>query len=271
VESTALSMDQWSLIVSETSRAPLSRLLDDLVSVHNVDMPEESASRTARSRVRAELIREITDTARRQLTETGAQALSLRAVARELGMASSAMYRYFPSRNELLTALIVDAYSGVADAAQDREAAVRRSDLAGRWMALTRAVRGWALTHRQEYELIFGSPVPGYRAPADTVDPAGRIPILMLGILSDAVVRGLSMPTETVRMPRPVRADFTAISDQLALELPEHYLGAGVMAWSQLIGLVSFELFGHLHNAIHDYDAHFDYQMRVVARELGLG
>src|SRR3954464_716928 len=115
-----------------------------------------------RARVRAELTREIVDVARRHLASEGAAALSLRAVARELGMVSSAVYRYFPSRDELLTALIIDAYDSVADAAEEAEAAVPRGDVAARWMATCRAVRLWAVANPQEYALIFGSPIPGY-------------------------------------------------------------------------------------------------------------
>uniref|UniRef100_UPI0003708657 helix-turn-helix domain-containing protein n=1 Tax=Saccharomonospora saliphila TaxID=369829 RepID=UPI0003708657 len=81
-------------------------------------MPSDPVHRTARRRARAEVVAAITDTARRQLGEVGAQALSLRAVARELGMVSSALYRYFPSRDDLLTALIVDAYDGLGAAAE---------------------------------------------------------------------------------------------------------------------------------------------------------
>ena len=98
-----------------------------------------------RARVRAELTREIADVARRHLASAGAAALSLRAVARELGMASSAVYRYFPSRDDLLTALIVDAYDALGDAAEARRApAAARDDLRGRWRAACRAVREWA-------------------------------------------------------------------------------------------------------------------------------
>ena len=144
-----------------------------------------TAPQGARARVRAELTREIKSVARRQLAESGAAALSLRAVARELNMASSAVYRYFPSRDELLTALIVDAYDAVGAAAELDESGVRRTDFAGRWMAAARAVREWAVAHPQEHALIYGSPVPGYRAPLDTIDPAARIPLLLLHIVDD--------------------------------------------------------------------------------------
>jgi AcrR family transcriptional regulator len=230
-----------------------------------------SASLTARARIRAELTQEIKDAARRQLVESGAAALSLRAIAREMGMASSALYRYFPSRDDLLTALIVDAYEAVADATARAEAGVRRRDVIGRWMVTVRAVREWALAHPHEYALIFGSPVPGYQAPRDTIDPAARIPLLLVSILRDALKLKRLSTLEKRPMPRPVRSDLEALGAQIAPDLSRQHIGRAVMAWSQLIGMISFELFGHLHNVIHDYAEHFDYQMRGVAEELGLG
>src|ERR671913_882383 len=103
---------------------------------------------TARERIRAELTAEIPDAPRRQLAEVGAAALSLRAVARELGMASSAVYRYFPSRDDLLTRLIIDGYDdlGAAAEAADKPSAAP----AERWLAVCRAVREWARAHPHE-------------------------------------------------------------------------------------------------------------------------
>jgi AcrR family transcriptional regulator len=229
-------------------------------------MSTPGAPQTARARVRAELTREIKDVARRQLGESGAAALSLRAVARELGMVSSAVYRYFPSRDELLTALIIDAYEAVGAVATKAEKKIKRTDLLGRWMATARAVRTWAIAHPQEYALIFGSPIPGYQAPQDTIDPASRIPLLILGIVND---RG-EVASEETRIPRSVRADLRTIGEQAAPAAGDAQLARGLMAWSELIGLISFELFGHLHNVIHDFKAHFDFQMQGVGARLGL-
>ncbi len=142
-----------------------------------------STIRGARERARVEVTAAIKDEARKQLAEEGAAKLSLRAVARELGMASSALYRYFPSRDDLLTALIVDAYDAIGAVAE--RAGADRADTVPpveRWTAVACAVREWGLAHPHEYALIFGSPVPGYTAPMDTVGPASRVGMVFIGI-----------------------------------------------------------------------------------------
>lgn len=132
-----------------------------------------STVRGARERARIEVTAAIKDEARRMLAAEGAAKLSLRAVARELGMVSSALYRYFPSRDELLTALIVDAYDSVGAAAERAEAAARAAGAPPRtrWLAICEAFRAWALAHPHEYALIYGSPVPGYSAPSTPSAP----------------------------------------------------------------------------------------------------
>jgi AcrR family transcriptional regulator len=235
-----------------------------------VSMTQPSALRTARARVRDELTREIKEVARRQLAGQGTAALSLRAVARETGMGSSTVNRHFPSRDQLLTALIVDAYDAVGAAAEQAESAVRRADVSGRWMSVVGAVRRWAVDHPQEYALIFGSHVPGYEAPPDTVDPAVRIPLLVLQILSDAVEAGRILPPDDRPIPRAVRVDLKSLRDTVAPTLSDQHLARALAAWTQLVGSIGFELFGHLNNVIHDYEAYFNYQMRGIAQNLGL-
>lgn len=225
-----------------------------------------SAPRTARERVRVELTAEIKDVARRHLAEHGASALSLRAVTRDLGMVSSAVYRYFPSRDDLLTALIVDAYDAVGAAAEDADNP--DAPAADRWLALARAIRAWALGQPQEYALIYGSPVPGYQAPADTIDPAARVAFVFLRLVADGVERGEIATGDAARMSRSVHADLAQLRSLAAPDVPDSVLSRALLVWAQLFGSISFELFGHLHNVIHDYDAFFDVQMRSAGRFL---
>src|SRR3954468_22594719 len=114
----------------------------------------------ARARARIEVTAAIKDEARRPLAADGAAKLSLRAVARELGMVSSALYRYFPSRDDLLTALIIDAYDAIGATAEAALARAADADPLDRWIAVCRAARDWAVAHPHEYALIYGSPVP---------------------------------------------------------------------------------------------------------------
>jgi AcrR family transcriptional regulator len=222
---------------------------------------------TARERVRAELTSDITDAARRQLAEVGAAALSLRAVAREVGMVSSAVYRYFPSRDDLLTRLIIDGYDDLgtaAEAADDSSASP-----VDRWLAVCRAVRGWALAHPHEYALLYGSPVPGYRAPQDTVPAASRVGVVLGRILGDAARSGALPPARGERDPALVSQ---AAVDVLGGEHPaldETVRVRALMAWSALFGTISFELFGHFVGSVEDGDRYFDRAMTELAALIG--
>jgi AcrR family transcriptional regulator len=231
------------------------------------------AERTAgsiRARVRAEMVEEIKNVARRQLAEHGT-GLSLRAVAREMGMVSSAIYRYFASRDELLTALILDAYNSMGEAAEKAGAAVRdRDDYLGRWLAVVHAIRRWAVAKPHEYALIYGSPVPGYAAPQDTVEPSIRPVVVLGGILDDAHNAGRLATTKLLR-PEPVlRPELGQVRDVVAPGVSEAIMARALIAWTEIYGAISFELFGRFNNTITDLEAWFDHQARVLAAFLGL-
>jgi AcrR family transcriptional regulator len=260
------------------------------------------AASSIRARVRAEMTAEIKATARRHLETDGAN-LSLRAVARDMGMVSSAVYRYFASRDELLTALIVDAYNALGETVEAADAAVAdRSQLRQRWMATARAVREWALAHQAEYALLFGSPVPGYAAPDDTIAAAARTPVVLLRILADGAAAGtLAVPAEPPEAPEPpespslraagsaggtaafliagraaarltdaVRADLERARGGVAVEAPDATMLAGIAAWTQLFGMVSFELFGQFNRVIESRPEFFDQQAELMADVIGV-
>ncbi len=213
---------------------------------------------------------EIKAVARRHLAADGAN-LSLRAVARDIGMVSSALYRYFPSRDELLTALILDAYNAMGEVAEAADAAVtHRGDIVGRWLAVTHAVRAWTLAQPHEYALIYGTPVPGYAAPADTIAPATR-PIAVLGsILVDAQKAGKLQPGAVPPMPRALRTELKRAADAVAPGIGERAMALAMMAWTELYGAISFELFGRIDNVIDERTAWFDVQMRVLLTFVGV-
>ncbi|MDN0196454.1 TetR/AcrR family transcriptional regulator [Streptomyces sp. S.PNR 29] len=226
-----------------------------------------STARGARARARIEVTAAIKDEARRQLAADGAAKLSLRAVARELGMVSSALYRYFPSRDDLLTALIIDAYDSLGEAAEAAHDAVAGAGPAQRWGAVCEAVRGWALGHPHEYALIYGSPVPGYTAPEATVPAASRVGLLLIGIARDAH-QGSGL-TE-VSLPQELRPEAERMAADLAPDLPPETVTALVAAWAQLYGLVGFELFGQFNRVVEDREAFFRHAALRLAHGVGI-
>jgi AcrR family transcriptional regulator len=230
-----------------------------------------SATRTARDRARQEITLEITQAARRHLAEKGAAALSLRAVARDLEMAPSALYRYFPSRDALLTALIIEAYDSIADHVEQAVGSVPAEEFLPRWRAACRAVRGWAHTHPHEYALIYGSPVPGYAAPQETIPSGSRIPLLLLALVKDAWIAGALTDTPThPALPEAVAEQANRLADAIHLgDLPRPLLLRAVAAWTQLFGAVSLELFGQLKGAFTDDTPVFTYAVDVMAHSLG--
>lgn len=208
--------------------------------------------------------------ARRHIAADGAS-LSLRAVARDLDMVSSALYRYFASRDELLTALIIDAYNSLGEASERADAAVKdRSDLLGRWLAVARSLRTWAIERPHEYALIYGSPVPGYAAPRDTVEPSTR-PVVVLGaILVDANQAGRLNPgVDSAPLLTPLGLEVQAIADAIAPGVPLPVMARALIAWTELFGALNFELFGRFNNTIEELAAWYDYQAERMAEFVG--
>ncbi|MFJ9725682.1 TetR/AcrR family transcriptional regulator [Streptomyces sp. NPDC101209] len=223
-----------------------------------------STPHSARARARIEVTAAIKDEARRQLASEGATKLSLRAVARELGMVSSALYRYFPSRDDLLTALIIDAYDSLGEAAEAAAETVCDATPTRRWIAVCEAVRAWSLTHPHEYALIYGSPVPGYTAPQSTIPAASRVGLLLIGIVRDAIKGpGVTFPP----LAPELRPEAERLAADIAPDLPPEVAAALVAAWAQLFGLVGFELFGQFNRVVEDREAFF----RHAAGQLALG
>jgi AcrR family transcriptional regulator len=219
--------------------------------------------------VRAELTREIISAANDELASEGATGLSLRAVARRLGMVPSALYRYFPNRDGLLTALIIDAYRAVGTAAAGADAS-SGPDPGERWTAVTSAVRRWAEDHPHQWALVYGSPVPGYQAPQETVDAALVITGVIAGIFADAVPAGSPPPAGLPVAPEGLAAVVAPMETELLPGRPAAVVAAVFMAWTQLIGMVSLELFGHYKGATTDFDQVFEYCMNAIGRHAGL-
>jgi AcrR family transcriptional regulator len=183
---------------------------------------------------------------RAHLAEHGAAGLSLRAVTRDLGLVSSAVYRYVANRDELLTLLVVDAYTELAEVV---DAAVRGSadqPWSTRILSAANALRDWALSEPARYALLYGSPVPGYAAPPErTTEPGTRVIRTLLTLVAEgAAVGDIVNGAGPVPLCTPLRVDLVALAGELALDIDPDLLARAGMLWSVVFGAVSLEVFG---------------------------
>ena len=224
----------------------------------------ESAKRAATTAANRERVKSV---ARAQLGLRGAAGLSLREVAREMDQTSSALYRYFATRDELLTALIIDAYNDLGAAVERAESRVPRAHRRDRWRTACRAVRRWAVGHPHEYALIFGTPVPGYVAPELTVAAATRVTAVLATIVIDEYH---DAPRDAIDGATSNDAfDWEAVAVFMP-GVPAGVVGRALMAWTQLFGAVSFELFGHYVGTVRRPAAMFDLMTAEMADLVGL-
>lgn len=211
--------------------------------------------------------------ARAELATAGPVALSMRAIAREAGMASSAIYRYYPTREALLTALIVESY---AELAATLEAVTIAPGLHPErlWTLRANALRDWALANPHQFQLIYGTPIPDYQAPPETIPVAERVARCFLQLAPTG-------PTDPAKPTSPTDpADSTApaepaqpVDEKLARQL-EPLGGAPAAAilgaLSQIIGFISLELAGHFAGTADPADLLWAHVIRTQVRTIGL-
>ncbi len=234
------------------------------------EMPDPSPTTSvtgARARARAEVRAAILAAAAERVARDGASDLSLRAVARDVGMVSSAVYRYFASRDELLTALIVAAYDSLGGHTEAHIESTSGQPAAVRWVEAALAIRSWALAHPHDYALIYGTPIPGYAAPDDTVGSGTRVSRALVGIVREA---DRLEPVAEQPIEPSLSASFTALRSELDIDIDDDRTLAIVTAWSQLFGLLTFELFGQTRNFVSDDEALFRAAATAMASSIGL-
>jgi AcrR family transcriptional regulator len=223
--------------------------------------------RPKRTAQHADLQETIKETAWRQISDIGAPALSLRAIARELGITAPAIYNYFPRRDDLVTALIIDAYNSFGDSQLAARDSIPVNEHAARLIAIGLAYRQWALTYPQRYQLIFGTPIPGYVAPFEQVLPSGARSL-------SAIVSVI----ETLRITgRLNAADFPQVSPgyEISFEAWKNYggeadvlsLAVAVLIWSHVHGLVSLEIAHNMPPFGLNGDAMYLYEMNLLCKQ----
>lgn len=226
-----------------------------------------------RQRLRAATELEIKDTARRLLVEHGSEGLTLRAIAREMGLTAPALYRYYPSREDLVEHLVADFYDEVCGALAVARDAAPADDPGAPVLAVSRAFRSWALAHPGEFGLLFGSPITGVDPDADRDGPAHAASLRFAVLFGELVARLWQ------RRPFPVPADdeldpglagqLRDWSAEVPLPLPLGALQVFLSCWIRLYGAVCIEAFGHLRFAVEDAGAIFEAELRSLAFLLG--
>jgi AcrR family transcriptional regulator len=221
-----------------------------------------------RQESREQIEARIIELGRRQLVDRGAAGLSVRAIARDLGMVSSAVYRYVSSRDELLTMLLVDAYSDLADTV-DRA----RQSAGDLWsddvIAIARATRRWAVAHPARWALLYGSPVPGYHAPAERTVAVGT---RVVAAFFDAVAAGIA--TGDIRLtndpaPQPMSSDFERLRREFGFPGDDLVVAKCFLLWAGVLGAISLEVFGQYGaDTLTDPEAVFDAQLRLLVSVL---
>jgi AcrR family transcriptional regulator len=212
-----------------------------------------------RERYRAQVRHEVKQVALRQLAESGPAAVSISAIGKQLGMSGPALYRYFASRDDLLTELTIDAYHDLAGAL--RAAAGRAPDLGGRARLndVGRAYRSWALAQPHRYRLLFGPPLPGYDAHAQRLVEASQAAMTVL----IEVLREQNDPAATPPGP-PLAAQLSAWASQNSLEADPATALRAVLAWSRLHGFVSLDIAGNYASMRIDPDQVFELQLATL-------
>lgn len=221
-------------------------------------------SMTPRARAREETMSRIVELGRKQLDAGGPEALNLRAIARDLGIVSSGIYRYVPDRAHLLTMLIIDAFEALDGAVAQGVGAA--TGTRAKFVSLVAAMRMWALKFPQRWALIYGTPIIGYEAPASETTGAGtKVSRRLAVLLSETSVKELEPRSSQLSQ------DLAAASDELDVELPADVMEKALEAWIQIIGVINAEVFGYLgKDTLNDYH---EFHARMVSRladELGL-
>jgi AcrR family transcriptional regulator len=209
----------------------------------------------------------IKETAWKQIAEFGAPALSLRAIARALKISAPAIYNYFPDRDALVTALIIDAFTSFGDWQLEARNTVSTDDSRKKLQAIGLAYRNWAHTYPQRYQLIFGTPIPGYEAPAKKVFPSSARSISALFSVVEELRAAGKLSTESVPT---VNEKYRAYYDQwrkYSGDVNPLSLFVAMIIWARVHGIVSLEIQGNLPPFGENGDALYRFELSSQANQ----
>jgi AcrR family transcriptional regulator len=227
--------------------------------------------RPKRHQQQIDLRQHILTVARQQMAAHGTAGISLRAIARELGITAPAIYNYFPRLDDLITALIVDAFTDLAEAMEAAEAAEPSDRAFDKILALCLAYRQWAMEHPTDFQLIGGNPIPGYQAPAEVTTPLARRPFLgMFRWFISAHASGeLTIPVEYQTVPPAMAAGVGAWRQDSGIDVPDPLMGLLMSGWARIYGLTALEMYGHIQPLVREPADLYRYEMTAFLEQLG--
>ncbi|GLY90235.1 TetR/AcrR family transcriptional regulator [Actinoallomurus iriomotensis] len=230
---------------------------------------------TRRERMRDATLLEIKEVAREHLRVQGPSGISLRGIARDLGMTAPALYRYYASLDDLLAAMIETYTNEMCDAMEVARDALPADDLGGRLVAVTRAFRSWSLEHRAEFAMVFGAPVPGFTEPeeAGVQRAGGRLGAIFFALFFEIWRRQPFPVPPDEEIPPALRRQLRLFATACRGEDDDAPLGvirlfAG--SWVRLYGLVAIEVFGHMDFMIDDMNPLFEAELNDLAKTIEL-
>lgn len=209
----------------------------------------------------------IKETAWKQITEDGAPALSLRAIARELKITAPAIYNYFPDRDALVTALIIDAFTSFGDWQLEARDSVDADDLEGRMKAIGLAYRDWAYAYPQRYQLIFGTPIPGYKGPVEKILPSSARSLSALVSVVEGLRVGGKLNFDSFPKIKPEYKTNFEMWKTYGGEADVLSLSVAMIIWSRVHGIVSLEIGGNLPPFGPKGDALYLYELTSIRQQ----
>lgn len=244
---------------------------------HPSAAPQSSGVISRRERLRTATLDEITQTARQLLVRDGTTGVTLRAIAREMGMTAPALYRYFPNLEQLVATLCGALYDEMRESLERARDACPDDDIDAQLYAMCRQFRRWCVAHPAEFELMFASPLPGYTrgAPPDpTTEPfaaGSRFAFAFAVVFAQVWYRApFEIPSDDDIAPE-LRGQLQAALDQIGgVELPLGAMQVFMSCWIRLYGLVALEIFGKLNFAFTDVEPMFEAELAAAARQLGV-
>jgi AcrR family transcriptional regulator len=218
---------------------------------------------------------EIREVAREHLRAHGPSGISLRGIARDLGMTAPALYRYYASLDDLLAAMIEAYTNEMCDAMEAARDAMPADELGGRLVAVTRAFRSWSLDHRPEFAMVFGAPVPGFTEPegGGVQQAGGRMGAIFFALFFELWRRQPFAVPPDEEIPAPLRRQlqmFAAACCGEDVDAPLGVIRLFAASWVRLYGLVAIEVFGHMNFMLDDMDPLFEAELKDLAKTIGL-